>query len=364
MSENAKPLLSICIPAYNGGAYLRNVLMALLPQAAMTGSLVEVVVSDDGSSDNTQDLISLLRGQFLFRYVRNFSNIGMAPNIVNCLTKLSSGKFVWIWSQHCLLAHGALERVVGLLKTHEDLDAFYVNFRCARFPEDWPENVVGGYDGPYHYVSGDRADSVCLERWEELLSVRTALCTQTYAHILKKSLAAAYWLDKTAHKEFGTAADTFSQSTTVAETMFGKPTFYIGQPVFTIFNGAQTWASLRQRAPVYLQALPELVEIFRKHGYSGDELKKAQEYSSMMAGQVILEILRTPDCNEKKRIVGFVFSHWKQRGALQQVWASITESDCCLATRLIRKSLAAMSRWHRYWFYNCRPARWLRSRKG
>lgn len=354
------PLLSICIPAYNGQRYLENVLSALLPQAAEHARQVEVLVVDDCSSDATGQVVAAASGTGPLRYIRNDTNLGMARNIVNCLTVHATGQYVWVWSQHCLLAFGALSRVIGALESHPQLDAMYVNFRCATYPEDWPEHVRGGYSGPYKHVCSDQLEQRLVPRWEELLQVKTALCTQTYAHILRRSLAVDYWRGRTVGSQFGRAADTYQQTCTVAETMFGKPCLYIGDPVFTIYNGAQTWGALKDRAPVFLQALPELLSIYRRLGWSSEQVREAERFSSAKAGDVILELLRDPDCDQRRRIVRFLCKHWKQEGAWRSAWRALWESDCCALLRLAKRA-AQLAHRCRLWLANCRPVRWARS---
>src|SRR5512135_234937 len=92
------PLLSICIPAYNGARYLPVVLHALLPQVSQTGGRVEVVLLDDASTDNTADLVAHSRQYGPVQYIRNQINQGSARNIVKGPTELATGEFVWVMS--------------------------------------------------------------------------------------------------------------------------------------------------------------------------------------------------------------------------------------------------------------------------
>ena len=52
------PLLSVCIPTYNRKAYLSQALDALSSHLSATmRELVEIVISDNASSDGTEDLV-------------------------------------------------------------------------------------------------------------------------------------------------------------------------------------------------------------------------------------------------------------------------------------------------------------------
>ena len=80
MSTN--PLVTIAIPTFNraDGSMLQTVQAAL----SQTYANVEVLVSDNASSDNTQELISAIDDPRL-RYVRHPENIGANNNFNSCV---------------------------------------------------------------------------------------------------------------------------------------------------------------------------------------------------------------------------------------------------------------------------------------
>ena len=71
-----RPLLSICIPTFNRSELLNVCLATVLPQTVDFADIVEVVVSDNASSDATQTLLSKYAERYRFRNHRNKSNIG------------------------------------------------------------------------------------------------------------------------------------------------------------------------------------------------------------------------------------------------------------------------------------------------
>ncbi|MBL8813842.1 MAG: glycosyltransferase family 2 protein [Planctomycetaceae bacterium] len=353
------PLLSICIPVYNGGDYIVTVMHALLSQSVSHRDRVEIVVADDASSDNTEHLI---RSEFgcEIRYIRNSPNLGMSPNIVKCLTEHARGTYVWIWSQHCLLHPGALDRVVSAIQQHRELDAFYVNFNCANYPEDWPKSEEEAASPKFQYRCTDDTSSRQVPSWRKLLRRDSGYCTQTYAHILRASLARDYWHGTVVGRDFTNAKDTFAQSCTVAESVFNRPAFYIGEPVFTIYNGAQTWSSLEQRSRVYLMAFPDLVAIFQRHGLDGQELRDAQAYAASKALGVIAEMLVSPNAPNRSRIPRFLLKYGTYQGVLAGFVAIFVASKCNWLARLLYSVSSLSSRLYQYAFRNCRPARWYR----
>ena len=72
----AKPLVSVVIPAYNAGRYITETLDAVLNQ---TYSPMEVIVVDDGSTDNTGDRLEPYRSRIHYIYQNN-AGAGAARN--------------------------------------------------------------------------------------------------------------------------------------------------------------------------------------------------------------------------------------------------------------------------------------------
>lgn len=357
----SEPILSICIPAYKGVKYLPRLLEAATPQLTSLGDFVEFLIVDDTSKDGTTELVSTYLEVSQVRYFENPENLGMSPNIVQCATQHARGKFVWIWSQHCLVRPGGLSTVMTALQSFPNLEAFYVNFLCASYPEDWPDSAPGGYDGPSRYPCRPDYESKRLGKWEELLTSSTAVCTQTYAHIIRRSLCQSYWADKVIGREFSNARDTYAQTCAVAESMFGKPCGYIGEPVFTIFNGAQTWSSLPMRSRVYLAAHPDLLRIYRRLGWTGPEFRKGLRWSKERAASVVLELSTTPRVSDHSRVAAYLFRYGWHPAFLMALWRAFLASELGVAHRF-RKGIERMRALADYCFVYSRPARWIRSK--
>lgn len=353
--------MSICVPTYRGAGYLPRVIEAVKPQLEEFGDLVEFLIVDDASRDGIAEMVRACSGDTTIRFLENTENLGMSPNIARCATEHSRGEFVWIWSQHCLARPDGIRNVIAALQHFPSLDAFYVNFLCASYPDDWPDSAPGGYDGPSRYPCRPDYESKRLGKWEELLTSSTAVCTQTYAHIIRRSLCQSYWTDKVIGREFSNARDTYAQTCAVAESMFGKPCGYIGTPVFTIFNGAQTWSSLPMRSRVYLAAHPDLLRIYRRLGWTGPEFRKALRWSKERAASVILELSTTPRVSDHSRVAAYLFRYGWHPAFLMALWRAFLASELGVA-HCFRKAIEGMRAGAKYCFVYCRPARWIRSR--
>lgn len=95
MLETQKKL-TIAIPTYNRANYLEILLYSILVQYDGIKEFLELIISDNASTDNTKDVVDqfILRGLDI-NYVRQKINLGPDVNIANCF-RFSSGEYVWI----------------------------------------------------------------------------------------------------------------------------------------------------------------------------------------------------------------------------------------------------------------------------
>ncbi|GAA5520550.1 glycosyltransferase [Aliifodinibius salicampi] len=91
MSKDNLPLVTIGIPTYNrADAYLKEALESALNQ---TYSNIEIVVSDNCSTDNTSELVNCYQDSRI-KYYRHNENIGANNNFNYCLEKASGEYFL------------------------------------------------------------------------------------------------------------------------------------------------------------------------------------------------------------------------------------------------------------------------------
>lgn len=102
-------LVSLCIPVYNGGAYLGECLDSAIAQ---THAEIELLVVDDGSTDASFELAcQRLDGRPNARVLRNERNQGLVGNWNRCLA-LARGEWVKFLFQDDLLQPTCVERLL------------------------------------------------------------------------------------------------------------------------------------------------------------------------------------------------------------------------------------------------------------
>ncbi len=110
-SDAKRPAVSICIPTYNGAAYLAEALQSAVSQ---TFDDLEILVVDGGSTDGTVAVASS-QSDPRIRVVATERNDGMVANW-NRTVQLSRGRYVKFLFQDDLLAPTCIERMLGVFE--------------------------------------------------------------------------------------------------------------------------------------------------------------------------------------------------------------------------------------------------------
>lgn len=111
-----RPLLTIAIPTWNRATFLQLNLEQLATQLEGQAQSVEILISDNCSTDDTPAVVSDFRQRGLpIRYIRNPENIGSDCNIAQCFNE-AAGRYVMILGDDDLLVDGALSLLLALLE--------------------------------------------------------------------------------------------------------------------------------------------------------------------------------------------------------------------------------------------------------
>jgi len=119
-----KPEISIIIPTYNMGHYICDALNSILAQAFDN---YEVIVVDDGSTDNTKVVISPYLKDKRFRYIYQV-NSGHQSFPKNVGIKVARGKYLCFLDADDELLPGSFEKRIDFFKTSPEYDALFADY--------------------------------------------------------------------------------------------------------------------------------------------------------------------------------------------------------------------------------------------
>jgi len=139
----SKPLVSIIIASYNNGKYLAEAIESALGQ---TYKDLEIIVVDDGSTDNTRELVKQYQPKIHYLYQEN-QGVCSARNTG---IKNSKGKYLQFLDADDILLSEKLELQVNFLESNPD---YAVCYSDVRYFNNFDRTKLS--KGNYKFYSGD-----------------------------------------------------------------------------------------------------------------------------------------------------------------------------------------------------------------
>ena len=120
------PLLSICIPTYNRAYLLEPMLEKLTPICNKLS--IPVYISDNCSTDNTQEIIKRFSDKCEIYNIRQETNIGPDANF-EYLIRNAQSKYKWLLSDSIVIHEDQTRSLIERLSKNEDYDFVVVGVR-------------------------------------------------------------------------------------------------------------------------------------------------------------------------------------------------------------------------------------------
>lgn len=115
-------MISVAMTTYNGEKYISKQLESILAQ---TVPVDEIIIFDDGSTDNTAQIISQLNNPKIKFFV-NDHNVGYIKNFYKAISRCS-GDFIFLSDQDDIWVSNKVERMVRIMED-TGTDALCTNF--------------------------------------------------------------------------------------------------------------------------------------------------------------------------------------------------------------------------------------------
>jgi len=134
-----EPLVSICIPTYNGESFLKECLDSCVSQ---TFDDYEIIICDDGSQDATIKITEqYAKSNNKIRFFKNEKNLGLVANWNKCI-EYAKGKWIKFVFQDDYITQNCLQKFVDSIEPSVHL---LVSARNFILPENPPANFVNYY---------------------------------------------------------------------------------------------------------------------------------------------------------------------------------------------------------------------------
>jgi FkbM family methyltransferase len=273
LEEEKQPLLSICISTYNRSRWLAVSLAMLMRWTEPYRDIVEVLVCDNTSTDNTGKVARAYTGRKNFRYHCNPANVGMLGNL-KVTANLARGKYVWILGDDDLVKEGAVEAVIAGIRQHTDVSLVYLNYAYTRIAD---VDKVGDVDKflrnstPIVTPTPDRYAPI-----KEMAVNSENFFTAIYCLVFRRDRATKAYSQNTAGRPFSTLLTCIPTSYYVCHNMFEEMGLWIGQPSVVV-NMNVSWVKY---APLWvLERIPELYDLAEEKGAAPDAMDKWREHN-------------------------------------------------------------------------------------
>lgn len=194
-----KACVSVIIPVYNGAAFVTRAIESVLNQDY---DAIECVVVDDGSTDNTKDIVSTFDDRIVYVYQPNSG----LPSARNCGIRNSTGRYIALLDCDDRFKPGKISRQIEVLEQNREVVLVHGN---AEVVDDKDELIPGspwekkkGWRPPYtdatkSLFSGNfviagtavfrRAALECAGLFDETLD-----CCEDYEYWLRLSLCGKF----------------------------------------------------------------------------------------------------------------------------------------------------------------------------
>lgn len=258
-------LLTIGIPTFNRAVWLDNSLNILIPQLKVIGLEIELVISNNASIDQTDEVIEKYRSAFPIIYNKNQENIGAIKNIYKCLC-LANGKYVWILGDDDFVERNFLYRFLEVIKKNGNISLFFVNMRV------WSSNDVYKYGDTIEpkldienkeYLEVD-LEYVIIDSIKEIATLEKGYFNAiSNIILLREDYLLSFKIGAESGSEFTSIESTFPHSYYIAKELLNKSCVEIINSALICFD-AVSWK--RYYEITWLKWFPELIILMQRNG--------------------------------------------------------------------------------------------------
>jgi glycosyltransferase involved in cell wall biosynthesis len=157
----SKPLLSICIPTYNRAEYLKKSIESIVCQDEFKTKHVEIVISDNASTDNTGDVVKEYTNKYdNIYYYRNKENI-RNDNFPLVLSK-GNGMLRRLCNDTLCFESGSLKYVCNIVRKYAQMRPFICWLGAKGRPDIEELNFRDGIRVSSYWITS----IACFSIWE------------------------------------------------------------------------------------------------------------------------------------------------------------------------------------------------------
>ncbi len=191
MTSLVNPKISVCIPVYNREKYIAQCIESVLAQDYEN---IEIIISDNCSTDGTVDIINGYLKDKRIRFYRNETNIGLVENFKKLLDYTVTQWIIALSSDDFWIDPSFLSQAVDRINKHKDLSIFcggkMVLNENNNIIQDFSDDTDAVFKGSNFFLKG-------LEVWPSLefgaMVIRTSLLKKVHQLITLGNDVFMFW---------------------------------------------------------------------------------------------------------------------------------------------------------------------------
>jgi FkbM family methyltransferase len=298
-----RPLLSVCISTYNRAKWLalnlRN-LANLLPNPIEE---IEIVVCDNTSTDDTQEVVKPYLPRTDFRYYRNPENVGMLGNL-RVTAHHARGQYIWILGDDDLVRPGGIENVLQAIRKNPELALVYLNYGYTREEDATSITDLDKFfreAPPICPPSGDIVGTV-----SEISTESENFFTAIYCLVFRRDHAMRAYSQNIEGRPFSTLLTCIPTTYYALNFMMNEPACWLGQPQLVV-NLNVSWMKY---APLWiLERIPEAYDLAERMGANAEKVDRWRNHTLSSVLPFFKEIYEADkECNSEyflpSRLIG------------------------------------------------------------
>ena len=153
--EKELPKVSIMIPTYNQENYIAQAIESALMQDYDN---IEIIISDDCSTDRTEEIAKRYLSDHRVKYFRNSTNLGRVKNYHHTLYDLSSGEWVInLDGDDYYTDKSFISRAMNLINSHENVVCYfgkrYLPQKLNKYSQSMIEKDTYLFNGIFYFIN-------------------------------------------------------------------------------------------------------------------------------------------------------------------------------------------------------------------
>lgn len=231
----------------------------------------QVCISDNHSTDGTEDVVRRAQSVLDIKYHKNTSNLGIPRNFLNVVS-MADGEFVWLIGDDDLLMPNAIVDLYSLIDKHPYVDFFYINsfhlnteflkdftspFNTANLPDNMVPFSTWTIEGEMNFLDLINPKISFDFLGGMFLSVFRKSNWELNANVLDGNAI----LDKRTFSHFD---NTFPHVKIFAKAFSSSKAYFNAKPLNVCLTGAREWSPMYPF--IHSVRLVEALQEYRKNG--------------------------------------------------------------------------------------------------